>query len=85
MISNAELLKMIQPKLVITTPDFRAARDTPAGQTFGRLLDATSVLELPPDLSMVDAGESARALLAGVYSAIGSPAASARPAGSRHA
>ena len=79
------LLQMIRPKLVITAPEFRAARDTPAGQTFNRLLDAAWVMELPPDLSRVDAGESARALVAGVFNAIGGPDASTRPAGRRHA
>ena len=78
------LLKMIRPRLVVTTPEFSTARDTPAGQTFGRLLDVTPVIELPPDLSRADAGECARALLAGVFQAIGSPDASARPAGRRH-
>ena len=63
-----------RPKLVVTTPDFRAARDTAAAQTFNRLLDAMLVMEIRGDLSRADAGESARALLAGVRDAIGSAA-----------
>jgi anti-sigma B factor antagonist len=70
------LLKATRPRLVITTPDLRSARDTSTAQAFNHLLDATAVIELPADVSTTDAADTAQDLLAQVRGIIGSPDAS---------
>jgi anti-sigma B factor antagonist len=67
------LLKATRPSVVITTPDLRSARDTSTAQTFNRLLDAASVIELPADVSTSDAADTARDLLARVRGLLGAP------------
>jgi anti-sigma B factor antagonist len=75
------LIKVMKPKLVVTTPELRAVRETAEGQAFGRLTASTWVVELPTNLSKEDAGESAKSLLERVSQVIGAPGAAARPVG----
>jgi anti-sigma B factor antagonist len=57
------LLKATQPKLVVVSADLHQARNTQSAETFNRLADALSVIELPADFSHRDAGEAGQRLL----------------------
>jgi anti-anti-sigma regulatory factor len=57
------LMKAVKPKLLIVSADLRGMRSTHAAQTFSRLADSLTVIELPADFSHRDAGEAGSSLL----------------------
>jgi anti-sigma B factor antagonist len=57
------LLKATQPKLVVVGAGLHQARNTVSAETFNKLADALSVIELPEDFSHRDAGEAGQRLL----------------------
>jgi anti-sigma B factor antagonist len=65
------LLTATRPKLVVMGAGLRATRDTRAADTFNRLADALSVIELPTTFSSDDAGEAGHRLLSQVEAIIG--------------
>lgn len=66
----ATLLRVLaEPKLVITTPDFRAAGDA----AFQRLLGTACVLDVPPGFSSANVDASAYALISAVRREFGGP------------
>lgn len=65
------LLTATRPKLVVIGANLRATRDTRTADTFNRLADALSVIELPATFSSDDAGEAGRELISQVHAIIG--------------
>jgi anti-sigma B factor antagonist len=65
------LLTATRPRLVVIGANLRATRDTRTADTFNRLADALSVIELPATFSSDDAGEAGRRLLNQVHAIIG--------------
>jgi len=65
------LLTATRPKLVVIGANLRATRDTRTAETFNRLADALSVIELPATFSSDDAGEAGRRLVSQVHAIIG--------------
>ena len=65
------LLTATGPKLVVIGANLRATRDTRAADSFNRLADALSVIELPATFSSDEAGEAGRQLLSQVHAIIG--------------
>jgi anti-sigma B factor antagonist len=68
------LLKATPPKVVVIGAELRAARDTWTADTFNSLASTLSVIELPADFSIRDAGEAGHRLLDRVRSGLGEPA-----------
>jgi anti-sigma B factor antagonist len=65
------LLTAMRPKLVVIGAELRATRNTRAADTFNRLADGLSVIELPANFSSDDAGEAGGQLLSRVQAIIG--------------
>jgi len=63
------LMQAVKPKLVVVSADLRRVHGTHAAQKFARLAESLTVIELPPDFSHRDAGDTGSTLLEQVRSA----------------
>jgi anti-sigma B factor antagonist len=73
------LLTATRPKLVVIGAALRAARNTRAAERFNALADPLTVIQLPADFSIQEAGHAGRRLLEEVRAVLG-PSGSAAPA-----
>jgi anti-sigma B factor antagonist len=65
------LLTATQTQLVVIGAEFRPTRGTPTAETFNRLANVRSVVELPADFSSHEAGEAGHRLLDHVRAVLG--------------
>jgi hypothetical protein len=65
------LLTATEPKLVVIGAELRSTRGTRSAETFNRVADARSVVELPADFSSYEAGEAGHRLLDHVRAVLG--------------
>jgi anti-sigma B factor antagonist len=67
------LLKATRPKLVVVSAELRSARGMWTAETFNKLIDALSVIELPVEFGSHDPSETGQQLLDRIRALIGPP------------
>jgi anti-sigma B factor antagonist len=64
------LLKATRPKLLVVGAELRSNRLTHSSETFNRLADQSTVVEIPRGFSALEAGEAGRQILERIHAAL---------------